>query len=46
MAKQIRAILTPEQIEKFKAIQKEREQKFDKFREHHGKRLDKPGTEK
>ena len=36
MAKQIRAILNPEQIEKFKAIQKEREQKFDKFREQHG----------
>ena len=46
MAKQIRAILTPEQIEKFKVIQKEREQKFDKFGEHHGKRPDKPDTEK
>jgi protein CpxP len=37
MAKQIRAILTPAQIEKFKAMQKERDRKFDKFREHHGK---------
>jgi protein CpxP len=37
MAKQIRAILTPAQIEKFKAMQKERQQKFEKFREHHGK---------
>lgn len=46
MARQIRAILTPEQIEKFKAIQKEREQKFDKFREHHGKRPEKTGMEK
>jgi protein CpxP len=46
MAKQIRAILTPEQIEKFKAMQKERDQKFDKFREHHGKRSDKTGAEK
>ena len=45
-AKQIRAILTPEQIVKFKAMQKERDQKFDKFREHAGKRLDKTGTEK
>ena len=46
MAKQIRAILTPEQIEKFKSIQKERDHKFDKFREHHGKRPEKTGTEK
>lgn len=46
MGKQIRAILTPEQIVKFKAMQKERDQKFDKFREHHGKRPDKTGTEK
>ncbi len=46
MAKQIRAILTPEQVEKFKAMQKERDQKFDKFREHHGKRSDKTETEK
>jgi protein CpxP len=46
MAKQIRAILTPAQIEKFKAMQKERDRKFDKFRGHHGKRPDKTGTEK
>ena len=46
MAKQMRAILNPEQIEKFKAIQKEREQKFDKFREHHGKLTDTTDAEK
>lgn len=46
MAKQIRAILTPEQVEKFKAMQKERDQKFDKFREHHGKRPGMTETEK
>ncbi len=46
MAKQVRAILTPDQIQKFKAMQKERDQKFDKFREHHGKRPDKTETEK
>ncbi len=46
MAKQIRAILTPQQIEKFKELQKEREQRFDKFREHHGKGMEKTGTEK
>jgi protein CpxP len=46
MAKQIRAILTPEQIEKFKAMQKERQQKFEKFREHHGKKQHRTGTEK
>ncbi len=45
MAKQIRAILTPQQIEKFKALQKEREQRFEKFREHHGKEMKKTGTE-
>ena len=44
MAKQIRAILTPEQVEKFKSMQKEREQKFDKFREHHGERPGNKGT--
>ena len=46
MAKQIRAILTPAQIEKFKAFQKERDQNFDKFRGHHGDRPEKVGTEK
>ncbi len=45
MAKQIRAILTPDQIEKFKAMQKERDQRFDKFREHHGRQPDKAGAE-
>lgn len=46
MAKQFRAILTPEQVEKFKAIQKEKEARFDKFREHMNERFDKPGAEK
>jgi Spy/CpxP family protein refolding chaperone len=46
MAKQFRAILTPEQIEKFKAIQKERDAKFDKLREHMNERFDNPGAEK
>jgi protein CpxP len=45
MAKQFRAILTPEQVEKFKTIQKERDERFDKFREHMNGRFDKPGTE-
>ena len=31
--KQFRTVLTPGQIEKFKAIQKEKDTKFDKFRE-------------
>ena len=34
MVKQFRAILTPEQVEHLKAIQKERAAKFEKFREH------------
>ena len=46
MAKQFRAILTPEQVEKFKAIQKEKDARFDKFREHMNERFDKPHTEK
>ncbi len=46
MDKQIRAILTPQQVEKFKALQKEREQRFEKFREHHGKRPEKAETVK
>ncbi len=46
MAKQIRAILTPEQVEKFKAMQKERQQKFEKFREHHEKWQHEKGSEK
>lgn len=46
MAKQISAILTPQQIEKFKAMQKEREQRFEKFREHHGKGMEKTETAK
>lgn len=46
MAKQFRAILTPAQIEKFKAIQKERDAKFDKFHDHMNERFDNPGAEK
>jgi Spy/CpxP family protein refolding chaperone len=46
MAKQFRAILTPEQVEKFKAIQKEKDARFDKFREHMNERFEKPATEK
>jgi len=46
MAKQFRAILTPEQIEKFKAIQKEKDAKFNKLREHMNERFDNPGAEK
>jgi protein CpxP len=46
MAKQFRAILTPEQVENFKAIQKEEDAKFDKFREHMHERFDEPGAEK
>jgi periplasmic protein CpxP/Spy len=45
MAKQIRAILTPEQLEKFKAMKKEKGEKFNKFRGHHGKRMNKPGLD-
>lgn len=46
MVKQLRAILTPEQIEKFKSVQKEREVRFDKFRERMNERFDEPGTGK
>jgi len=46
MAKQFRAILTPQQVEKFKAIQKEKDAKFDKFREHMNERFDNSGAEK
>jgi protein CpxP len=46
MAKQFRAILTPEQVEKFKAIQKEKDARFDKFREHMNERFDKHDVEK
>ena len=46
MAKQFRAILTPEQFEKFKAIQKEKDARFDKFREHMNEKFEKTGTEK
>ncbi len=40
MGKQIRAILTPVQAEKFKAFQAEREAKFDRFRERMHKRFE------
>jgi protein CpxP len=46
MAKQFRAILTPEQVEKFKAVQKEKDARFDKFREHMHEKFDKPGADK
>jgi len=46
LVKQLHAILTPEQIEQCKAIQKEKDAKFDKFREHMNERFDKPGAEK
>lgn len=46
MAKQLRVILTPEQIEKFTAIQKEKESTFDTFRERMKERFDETGTEK
>ncbi|HEX9006932.1 MAG TPA: Spy/CpxP family protein refolding chaperone [Bacteroidota bacterium] len=42
MAKELRAILTPEQIEKFKAIQKERDERLDKFRKRMDERFDHP----
>lgn len=46
MAKQFRAILTPGQVEKFKAIQKEKDATFDKFSEHMNEKFDEPGAEK
>jgi len=46
MVKQLRANLSPEQIEKFKAIQKERDSKFDKIREQRNKRFDESDTKK
>jgi len=46
MVKQLRANLSPEQIEKFKAIQKERDGKFDKYRELMNKRFDESDTKK
>ena len=46
MAKQLRAILTPEQIEKFKALQKERDRRIDEYRERMGGKFDGPGEEK
>ena len=45
MINQIRAILTPEQAEKFKSLQKERERRFEKFHEHFGKRWEKTDKE-
>jgi protein CpxP len=46
MARQFRAILTPEQVEKFKAIQKEKDARLDKAREHMHERFDEPGAGK
>ena len=46
MARQFRAILTPAQVEKFKAIQKEKDARFDKFHEHMDERFEKPAAEK
>ncbi len=43
VAGQIRAILTPAQVEKFKALQMEREKRFDKFRERIKERFDESG---
>ena len=45
-AKQFRAILTPQQVEKFKAIQKEKDARFDKTRGHMREGFDEPGAEK
>ena len=46
MVKQLRANLSPGQIEKFKAIQKERDGKFDKFRERMNEHFDASDTKK
>ena len=46
MARQIRAILTPAQVEKFKAMQKERDKKFDESRERMHKRFENYTTSK
>lgn len=42
MFKQLRAILTPEQIDKFKTIQQERDARIDRFRERMAERGDEP----
>ena len=44
MARQFRAILTPEQVEKFKAIQKDKDSRLDKAREHMHERFDELGA--
>ena len=46
MVKQLRANLTPEQIEKFKALQKERDARFDKFRKQMNERFEQSSPEK
>ena len=46
VVRQFRAILTPEQVEHLKAIQKERAAKFEKFREHMKERFDKHDEDK
>lgn len=45
MIQKMRAVLTPEQQAKFKAMQKERESKFEKFHHHSGEKSDKSGKE-
>lgn len=45
MIQKMRAVLTPEQQAKFKAMQKEREGKFEKFHHHSGEKSDKTGIE-
>ncbi len=40
MSSQIRAVLTPAQLEKFKALQAERDRRIDRFRDRMSRRLD------
>ena len=40
-AQELRTVLTPEQIEKFKAIQQKRDQRMDKFRDRAGQKTGK-----
>ncbi len=42
MAKELRAVLTPEQIEKFKALQKERDERLDRSRKRIDDQFDSP----
>ncbi len=45
VSKQVRALLTPDQIAKFNAMQKERDSHFDEFRGRMDERFDRPGPE-